>query len=81
METKEQGLPLFTGICFLIGVLVIVQLWLLAAALDAARSAMPHVLLPATLASLVLFLLNAGLLKYVVDFDRRLRRQGDGRDA
>lgn len=81
METRSQGLPLFTAICFLIGVLVIVQLWLLAAALDAARSAMPHVLLPATVASLVLFLLNAGLLKYVVDFDRRLRRQEDGRDA
>ncbi len=75
METRSQGLPLFTGICFLIGVLVIVQLWLLAAALEAARAEMPHVLLPATLASLVLFLLNAGLLKYVVDFDRRIRRQ------
>ncbi len=74
METRSQGLPLFTGICFLIGVLVIVQLWLLAAALEAARSAMPHVLLPATIASLVLFLLNAGLLEYIVDFDRRLRR-------
>ena len=34
METRGQGLPLFTGICFLIGVLVIVQLWLLAAALE-----------------------------------------------
>ncbi len=75
METRQQGLPLFTGICFLIGTLVVIQLWLLAAALEAARSAMPHVLLPATVASLVLFLLNAGLLKYVVDFDRRIRRQ------
>lgn len=81
METRDQGLPLFTGICFLIGVLVIVQLWLLAAALEAARSAMPNVLLPATVASLVLFLVNAGLLKYIVDFDRRLRRQEGDRDA
>jgi Family of unknown function (DUF6755) len=81
VETRRQGLPLFTGICFLIGVLVIIQLWLLAAALEAARSAMPHVLWPATLASLALFLLNAGLLKYVVDFDRRLRRQEADRDA
>ncbi len=79
METRAQGLPLFTGICFLIGTLLVIQLWLLAAALEAARSEMPHVLWPATLASLVLFLVNAGLLKYVVDFDRRLRRQeGDG---
>ncbi len=81
METRSQGLPLFTGICFLIGVLVIVQLWLLAAALEAARSATPQFLLPATIASFVLFLLNAGLLEYVVDFDRRLRRQERERDA
>lgn len=79
METRRQGLPLFTGICFLIGTLVIVQLWLLAAALEAARSAMPNVLVPAALASLVLLLLNAGLLRYVVDFDRRLRRGEGGR--
>ena len=53
METRRQGLPLFTGICFLIGTLVVVQLWLLAAALEAARSELAHVLLPATAASLV----------------------------
>ncbi len=81
METRPQGLPLFTGICFLIGTLVIVQLWLLAAALEAALSAMPHVLVPATIASLVLLAVNAGLLKYVVDFDRRLRDQEGGGDA
>lgn len=81
METRAQGLPLFTGICFLIGTLVVVQLWLLAAALEAARSEMPHVLVPATIASLALLLVNAGLLWYVVDFDRRLRRQGEGGDG
>jgi len=81
VETRAQGLPLFTGICFLIGTLVVVQLWLLAAALEAARSEMPHVLVPATIASLALLLVNAGLLWYVVDFDRRLRRQGEGGDG
>jgi hypothetical protein len=76
METRQQGLPLFTGICFLIGTLVVIQLWLLAAALEAALSAEPSALLPVTLASLVLFLVNAGLLWYVTDFDHRLRREG-----
>ena len=76
METRKQGLPLFTGICFLIGTLVVIQLWLLAAALEAALSAERTVLLPVTLASLALFLVNAGLLWYVTDFDRRLRREG-----
>jgi len=81
VETRGQGLPLFTGICFLLGTLLVVQLWLLAAALEAARSDVPHVLLPATVASLVLFLVNAGLLSYVIDFDRRLRRQQEGGDG
>ncbi len=76
METRQQGLPLFTGICFLIGTLVVIQLWLLAAALEAALSAERSALLPVTLASLGLFLVNAGLLWYVTDFDRRLRREG-----
>lgn len=76
METRQQGLPLFTGICFLIGTLVVIQLWLLAAALEAALSAEASVLLPVTLASLALFLVNAGLLWYVTDFDRRQRSEG-----
>lgn len=76
METRKQGLPLFTGICFLIGTVVVIQLWLLAAALEAALSADGSVLLPVTVASLALFLVNAGLLWYVTDFDRRLRKEG-----
>lgn len=76
MATRHQGLPLFTGICFLIGTLVVIQLWLLSAALEAALSAERGVLLPAALASLGLLAVNAGLLWYVIDFDHRLRREG-----
>jgi membrane protease YdiL (CAAX protease family) len=78
METGRQGTTLFTGICLLIAVLVIIQLWLLAAALDAALSQQAHLAVPATIASLVLFAVNAGLLWYVVDFDRRRRRGAPG---
>lgn len=74
METGRQGTTLFTGICLLIGVMVIIQLWLLAAALDAALSGEERLAIPASIASLVLFGVNAGLLWYVVDFDRRRRR-------
>ncbi len=74
METGRQGTTLFTGICLLIGVLVIIQLWLLAAALDAALSGEAHLAIPASIASLALFAVNAGLLWYVIDFDRRRRR-------
>ncbi len=34
METRAQAVPLFTAICVLIGVLVVLQLWLLAASLE-----------------------------------------------
>jgi hypothetical protein len=74
METSRQGTTLFTGICLLIGVLVIIQLWLLSATLEAALSGEPRLALPATTASLVLFACNGGLLWYVRDFDNRRRR-------
>ena len=77
METRQQGAVLFSGILVLIGTLVIIQLWLLTAALEALLARDAGVLLPATLSSLVLFLINAGLLWYVVSFDRRVRRDED----
>jgi hypothetical protein len=66
-------LILFTAILWLIGTVVVIQLWLVAAALDALLSGEVRVLIPAALASLVLFLANVGLLVFVLNFDRRLR--------
>lgn len=74
METGRQGTTLFSGICLLIGLLLISQLWLLAAALDAALSGEARLAIPASIASAALFALNAGLLWYVIDFDRRRQR-------
>ncbi len=74
METSRQGTTLFTGIGLLIGVLVIIQLWLLGAALDAALSGAARLAVPASIASAVLFAVNGGLLWYVTDFDRRRHR-------
>ena len=74
METSQQGTTLFTAICLLIAVLVIIQLWLLGAALDAALGGEARLAIPASIASAVLFAINAGLLWYVFDFDRRRRR-------
>lgn len=78
METGKQGTTLFTGICLLIAVLLIIQIWLLAASLDAALSGQARVVVPASIASAVLFAVNAGLLWYVIDFDRRRRRMDTG---
>jgi hypothetical protein len=74
METRRQGLSLVTAISLLIGTLVVIQLWLLAAALDALLAGEIGVLVPAACASLALFLLNLGLLWHVRNFDQRERR-------
>lgn len=76
METREQGATLFSAIVVLIGTLVVVQLWLVAAAVDALLGHNAAVLMPAAIGSLVLFVLSAGLLWYVIAFDERLRQWG-----
>jgi len=76
METRQQGSTLFSAILVLIALLVVIQLWLVAAALEAVLAHQFGVLLPAALASGALFALSAGLLWYVVSFDARLRQWG-----
>src|SRR4029079_2209855 len=75
VHTRQQGTVLFTGILVLIGTLVIIQLWLLTAALEALLARSYEVLVPASIASGVLFVFNALLLRYVVTFDDRVRRE------
>jgi cytochrome bd-type quinol oxidase subunit 2 len=73
METRQQGSTLFSAVLVLIGLLVVIQLWLLAAAVDALMARQTAVLEPTAIASSVLLLLSGGLLWYVVSFDARLR--------
>jgi hypothetical protein len=77
MQTRQQGSVLFAGVLVLIATLVIIQLWLLTAALEALLAHTYEILLPAALASLVLFVMNALLLGYVVSFDRKVRLKPD----
>ena len=74
MEAPKQGTTLFTALLILVGTAVVVQLWLVTAAMEALLGHEYHVLAPLALGSLVLFLLNVGLLKFLYDFDRRLTR-------
>jgi hypothetical protein len=73
METRQQGSTLFSAMLVLIALIVVIQLWLVAAAVEALMAGDQAVLLPTAGASLVLFALAAGLLAYVVAFDARLR--------
>lgn len=75
METRQQGTSLLTALCLLIGIVVVVQLWLVSAALDALLGGETAILVPAAIASAALAVLNAGLLSYGLAFDRRLGRR------
>jgi hypothetical protein len=74
MGRRAQGLTLFTGVLCLIGMMVIVQLWLVTAALEALLARHMGVLVPAALASLVLLGINGGLLLFVHRLDGQIRR-------
>ncbi len=74
METRQQGATLFSALLVLIGTLVVIQLWILADSVDARLAGAADVLVPAAIASVVLFAIAGGLLLYVFAFDARLRR-------
>jgi hypothetical protein len=73
METRQQGSTLFSAVLVLIAVLVVIQLWLVAAAVDALMARQTTVLVPTAVASTLLLGLSGSLLWYVVSFDARLR--------
>jgi hypothetical protein len=60
----RQGTTLLTAVGAFIGTLVVIQLWLVAASLEALYSNETSVLVPAAVASLVLFLVNLRLLSW-----------------
>jgi Sec-independent protein secretion pathway component TatC len=76
VETREQGSTLFAAILVLIAPIVAIQLWLVAAALDALAARQTATLVPMAAASVGLFLVSGALLWYVVSFDARLRQWG-----
>jgi len=76
VETRQQGSILFSAVLVLIALLVVIQLWLVAAALEALSARQFAVLVPTAIASGTLFVLSGGLLWYVVSFDARLRQWG-----
>jgi hypothetical protein len=74
LQKREQGLTLFTAVLCLVAVVVILQLWLVAGALDALLGGEKEILVPAAIASLTLFLANGALTLWVIRLDRRIRR-------
>ena len=71
----RQGTVLFSMLLVLVGTLVVVQLWLLSAALESLLAHDTAPLVPAAIASAVLFAVNGGLLLYALRVDGRIRRE------
>jgi len=69
--TREQRTPIVQGMLAFGLILVVLQLWLLSATMNAYLGGDDGIVRPAAAASLVCFSLNAGLLRYL----RRLDRQ------
>jgi hypothetical protein len=75
MSTRQaQGTTLFTALLVLIGIGVVVQLWLLAASVDAVMRHEAITAVHAAGGSLVVFAINGLLVLYVFNFDRKIKR-------
>jgi hypothetical protein len=71
--TREQRITIIYGMLAFILILVILQLWLLTATMNAYLGGDEGVIWPAAAASIFCLLLNAGLLRYLY-FIERVRR-------
>jgi len=67
---RKQRMTIVLGILCLVVIIVILQLWLLTATMNAYLGGDEAVLIPAALASLVCLGLNAGLLWYLYGLER-----------
>ena len=75
--SREQRTTIISGMLFFVLIIVILQLWLLTATMNAWLGGDDSVVLPAAAASLGCLGLNAGLLWYLGRLER-VRRQPSG---
>lgn len=74
--TRDQRATIVYGILGFVVVLVILQLWLLTATMNAYLGGDSAVIWPAGLASTACLLLNAGLLRYLRRLEQAASRAG-----
>ena len=70
MFTREQRMTIVYGVLCIVLILVVLQLWLLTATMNAYLGDDEEVIWPAAAASAVCLLLNLGLLKYLYQIER-----------
>ena len=71
--TREQRTTIIYGMLAFVLILVVLQLWLLTATMNAYLGGDDAVIWPAAIASLLCLLLNLGLLRYLYRMERQLR--------
>lgn len=69
--TREQKTTIVYGILCIVLVIVVLQLWLLTATMNAYLGGDESIILPAAIASLICFLLNLGLLRYLYAMEKK----------
>lgn len=69
--SRQQKTTIVFGILSIVLMIVILQLWLLTATMNAFLAGQERVILPAAVASIICFALNAGLLSYIYRMERR----------
>jgi hypothetical protein len=69
--SRSQKTTIVFGIMCLVLMIVVLQLWLLTATMNAYLAGDEGVIIPAAVASVVCFALNGGLLRYVYRMERR----------
>ena len=67
--TREQRITIVYGVLCLVLILVVLQLWLFTATMNAFLGGDDAVILPAALVSLVCLGLNLGLLRYIYQME------------
>ena len=69
--TREQRMPILHGMLAFVVILVVLQLWLLTATMNAYLGGDESVIWPAGIASAVCLMLNLGLLRYLYAIERQ----------
>jgi hypothetical protein len=70
IHTREQRMTIVYGMLCVVLILVVLQLWLLTATMEAYLGGDDSIVWPAAAASLVCLLLIAGLLRYLYALER-----------
>jgi hypothetical protein len=71
--TRAQRMTIVNGMLAFVVIIVILQLWLLTATMNAYLGGDESLIWPAAAVSLVCLLLNAGLLRYLYQLERSRR--------